>query len=287
MALHAAQDSIFRACLSLLLTISLHIGTGNAASPWTTLEPGLELGEFYGKTPSLFSSGKITILRMDPELWEIKLYTRQEFGYEKNIPAREWSRRHQLIAAINAGMYLQDQYTHVGYLQAGELTQSTRISSYQSLAAFSPRVDGIPAFRIFDLDEQDADFEKITGDYNQVVQNLRLIKRPGENRWSQQDRRWNEAALGEDKQGRMLFIYSRNLLSMHDLNNTLLGLPIDLVAAQHLEGGKEAQLYINHPRHTEDVRNSFDSPFLANGSRLRAWPIPNVIGISRKAPGSK
>jgi len=280
----AVENKLLQACLSLFLAVLLHIGTSAAATPWTTLEPGLELGEFYGKTPSLFNSGKITILRVDPKLWDIRLYTRQEFGYDKNLSAQEWSKQHDLTAAINAGMYLQDKYTHVGYLQAGELTQSTRVTRYQSLAAFSPKDNDAAPFRIFDLDEKGVEFEQITHDYNQVVQNLRLIKRPGQNRWGQQERRWNEAALGEDKQGRALFIYSQNLLSMHDLNNTLLGLPIELVTAQHLEGGKEAQLYINHPRHTEEIRNSFDKPFLVGSSRLKAWPVPNVIGISRKTP---
>ncbi len=283
----ALHSRLFQACLSLLVAIALHIGPSSAASPWTTLEPGLELGEFFGSTPSLFNSGKISILRIDPKLWDIKLYSRQEFGYDGGISAQEWSKRHQLTAAINAGMYLQDLSTHVGYMQAGDLTQGRRVKRYQSLAAFSPKTDGLPPFRIFDLDEKDADFSSITSQYEHAVQNLRLIKRPGKNRWSQQDRRWNEAALGEDKQGRALFIYSRNLLSMHDLNQTLLKLPIDLVSAQHLEGGKEAQLYINHPKHTEEITNSFSHPFLGNSGRLKAWPIPNVIGISKKLPANK
>ncbi len=278
----AVPNHKIKACLSLLLAALLHIGTCTAATPWTTLEPGLELGEFYGKTPSLFSSGKITILRIDPKLWDIRLYTRQKHGYDKNLSAQEWSKQHNLTAAINAGMYLQDRYTHVGYLQTGELTQSTRVTRYLSLAAFSPKDSSAIPFRIFDLDEKGVDFDQIIQNYDQVVQNLRLIKRPGQNRWNQQDKRWNEAALGEDKQGRALFIYSRSLLSMHDLNNTLLELPIDLVTAQHLEGGKEAQLYINHPKHTEEIRNSFENPFLGTSNQLQGWPIPNVIGISRK-----
>ena len=211
MAHPALQNKLIQACLSLLFAVLLHIGPSSAATPWTTLEPGLELGIFHGRTPSLFNSGEISILRIDPKLWDIKLYTRQEFGYKKNLTAKKWSRHHNLTAAINAGMYLQDMTTHVGYLQAGDLTHGKRVGRYQSLAAFSPKTDGIPPFRIFDLDETDTDFAKITKQYAHVVQNLRLIKRPGKNRWSKQDRRWNEAALGEDKQGHALFIYSKNL----------------------------------------------------------------------------
>ena len=283
----AVANIFFKACLSLILTVFLPFGSSEASGSWKTLEDGLELGVFQSKIPTLFSSSEISILRVDPKLWDIKLYSIHEFGYANGISAKEWASRHNLTAAINAGMYLQDMTTHVGYLQAGDLILNKRINRYQSVAGFSPRTEGIPQFRIFDLDEEDADISEITQQYAHVVQNLRLIKRPGSNRWTQQDRRWNEAALGEDKQGRVLLIYSRSRLSMHDFNELILSLPIDLVSAQHLEGGKEAQLYINHPKHTREIINSFDNPFLGQSSKLKAWPIPNVIGVSRKIPASQ
>ncbi len=242
----------------------------------------MELGVFHNNPTSLFNSSEITVLRIDPKLWDIRLYSIKQLGYAKGITTKEWSRRHKLIAAINAGMHLPDMSTHVGYMQSGEEIQGRRVASYQSLAAFSPHNPGDPPFRIFDLDEQDVDFEQIKKNYKQVVQNLRLIKRPGLNRWNQQNRRWNEAALGEDKHGRTLLIYSSGLLSMHDFNEALLSLPLDLAAAQHLEGGREAQLYINHPSYTKELNNSIDPLYLSQERNLGAWPIPNIIGISKK-----
>jgi Phosphodiester glycosidase len=246
------------------------------------LEDGLELGTFHSKIPTLFGSSEVTVLRVDPKLWDIKLYTIQEFGYDTGISAKKWSKRHHLSVAINAGMYLHDVTTHVGYLKAGEVIQSRHINRYQSVAGFSPKDNTLTPFRIFDLDEEDTDLTKITEQYSHVVQNMRLIKRPGENRWAQQNKKWNEAALGEDKQGRALLIYSRSRLSMHDFNELILSLPIDLVSAQHLEGGKEAQLYINHPKHTQEIINSFENPFFGQSNSLKAWPIPNIIGVSKK-----
>ncbi len=279
----SVANIFLKACLSLLLTLSLPLGATETAGPWKKLEDGLELGTFHGKIPTLFGSSEISILRIDPKLWDIKLYTIQGLGYDTSITTKEWSNRLNLTAAINAGMYLHDVTTHVGYLQAGATIQSKHINRYQSVAAFSPKDTALPPFRIFDLDEDKTDIAQITTQYSHVVQNLRLIKRPGINRWAQQNQRWNEAALGEDKQGRALLIYSRGRLSMHDFNELILSLPIDLVSAQHLEGGKEAQLYINHAQHTEEIANSFDNPFLDQNSGLKAWPIPNIIGVSKKA----
>jgi uncharacterized protein YigE (DUF2233 family) len=276
-----AASSFLRLCL-LSLTLCLHVGTGLAADQWKTLEPGLELGTFHNDKPSLFGSGEITVLRVDPKLWDLRLYSKQQFGYTSGLPTKEWSQRHNLVAAINAGMYLQDMSTHVGYMQAGEMHQGKRVSSYHSLAAFDPITPGLAPFRIFDLDEAGTDFDQIIRDYTQVVQNMRLIKRIGENRWGQQDKRWSGVALGEDKQGRALLIYSGDLLSMHDFNELLLSLPLDLITAQHLEGGKEAQLYINHPNYIKELNNNINRFYLGQDGNLGAWPIPNVIGVSKK-----
>jgi phosphodiester glycosidase len=86
--------------------------------------------------------------------------------------------------------------------------------------------------------------EFILKDYRSAVQNLTIIKRLGRNQWGQQDRMWSEAALGEDSSGHVLFLFSRAPFSMHDLNQQLLSTGIGLVAAQDLEGGPEAQLYL-------------------------------------------
>jgi hypothetical protein len=54
---------------------------------------------------------------------------------------------------------------------------------------------------------------------------------------------------------------------MHDLNDVLLALPLDLVSAQHLEGNLPAQLHVRASGTTLTVPTG-DLP-----------PIPNVLGI--------
>ena len=51
-----------------------------------------------------------------------------------------------------------------------------------------------------------------------------------------QDRRWSEAAVGVDRQGRVLFIFSRYPYTMKELNDILLALPLAIDAAMHVEG---------------------------------------------------
>ncbi len=116
-------------------------------------------------------------------------------------------------------------------------------------------------------------------DYNTAIQNLRLIKKPGKNQWNDKNEEWSEAALGEDKKGRILFIYSRLPLSMYDLNQELLTSGIEIVAAQHLEGGYEAQFYLHQGDTEIDLFDRYDDSSNENKENEKAWPIPNIIGI--------
>ena len=94
-------------------------------------------------------------------------------------------------------------------------------------------------------------------DYGTVVQDLRLI-RAGQNVWEKQDRAWSEAAVGVDKQGRVLFIFCRTPHTMKDLNDFLLSLPLDLDTAMHVEGGPEASLSIHAGSVNVDLNGRYE-----------------------------
>lgn len=146
----------------------------------------------------------------------------------------DWCERHGLSAAINVGMYAKDDRTYLGYMRCGSYVNASDVNHYESVEAFGLKRDDLPLFHIYDLDDPDADIETIVASYDCVIQNPRLIKRPGENRWSPQDRMCSEAALGEDGSGRALFIFCRTPYTMHEFNDVLISLPIDLRRAQHL-----------------------------------------------------
>lgn len=262
--------------------------TGAAGDDWQTLAPGLELGRFTHQPATAAVEARILVVRIDPSRWDLRLGLASETENIDGLSARDWCRRRGYVAAINAGMFATDYVTHIGYLQHHEHVNNPRLSRYQSMAAFCPRRPGIPLFRIFDMDDDGFRVEAVKQQYNCVVQNLRLLKRPGLNRWQAQNKMWIEAALGEDRQGRALLIYSQTPLSMHRLNRTLLALPIDIVCAQHLEGGPEAQIYVAVDDFRLEVIGGYETQFEPGGGYTLAWPVPNVIGIAPRAtsPGS-
>ena len=263
--------------ISLLSLVSLR--AAHAASDWTPLAPGMEYKYVVAKKPSTVGDSRIFILRMDPSLWQLEAVGISQTGESAGHTARDWSRSHKFTAAINAGMFAADYKIHLGYMGSPAHVNNSKVNAYQSVAAFDSRDSQSPPFRIFDLDAPGTHFDDIQKNYASALQNLRLIKRPGTNQWGQQDRRWSEAALGEDENGRILFIYSRSPFSMHDLNAELLSCGIGIIAAQHLEGGPEAQLYLHVGDFELELFGSYETNFRENNSNSAAWPVPNILGL--------
>ena len=269
--------------LLVFLFILLSIGDNILAqeSHWQKVEEGLYIGEFESPRKSIMGGdSNITIVKIDPMFYTFKLLCAKEHGL-LGMTAKGWCKNFGLIACVNAGMFQTDYLSNVGYMKNFKHVNNKRVASkYLSVFASNPVNSKKPQSKIFDIDEQNMD--DVIKNYNTVIQNLRLIKRPGQNRWSQQDEMWSEAALGEDKQGNILFIFSRSPYSMHDFNNILLQLPINIACAQHLEGGPEASLYFSYKNIEIDKLGSYETGYKENDYDSRALRLPNVIGIVKK-----
>jgi hypothetical protein len=251
-------------------------------SIWTKIDNGLHYSEFNAPVKSDIGDSKILVLKIDPREYDFVLLCASEQTGGQALDVREWVGRYGLIAAINAGMFQKDLKSNVGYMKNYAHLNNSRIhKTYGSVFAFNPQEAGLPPAHIFDTDV-DKTKEVIAG-YNTVIQNLRLIKRPGLNRWSQQDKRWSEAALGQDQDGNLLFIFCESPYSMHDLGNFLLGLPIKIDCAQHLEGGVQASFYLKHNKTEISKVGRYKTSSVMNNPEGLFFPIPNVIGIKKKS----
>tara|TARA_B100001029_G_C15051867_1_gene451356 strand:- start:506 stop:1321 length:816 start_codon:yes stop_codon:yes gene_type:complete len=253
---------------------------------WSDIDEGLSYQIFDAEKKSFIGDSKIVIVRIDPNFYNINLFSSDQYKH-KNLTAKEWSEKHNLTVVINAGMFQEDHSSNVGYMKEFNYINNGYINAYQSVAAFNPKNSDISPFKIFDIEKvngvlQKDDIRKIIKNYNSVVQNLRLIKRPKENRWSQQKKKWSEIALGEDKEGNVLIIFCRSPYSMYDLNEMLINLPINIECAQHLEGGPESSLYINLGDFELALNGSYESFFIETDNNNTFWDLPNIIGFTKK-----
>jgi hypothetical protein len=275
----------------LVSTTTLVDARAAPAVGFRRLQPGLEYAAIP-VTPLLkdklvvrVKDDKLHVVRISPQRARLRVLVASALDRNPRTAA-QWAKRHKLAAAINLGMYLNDHLTHVGFLRSGGHTNSARwVSSYQSLLVLGPRRAGLPVVQVVDREALKMKTARLLGSYYTVVQNLRLIKHTRSKPrgvWSPQPKRWSEAAVAFDRRGRLLLLFVRAPLSMHQLNELLLRLPLGIVRAMHMEGGPEASLSIHAGGVNLDLCGSFETGFVPDDTNSEQWPIPNVLGVARR-----
>jgi len=255
---------------------------GPRAPAWRSLGGGAEYAAIGLSPRPAIGDGLLHVVRVDPSQATIRVRMAAQLDGRART-AREWCDNPRVVAVINAGMYDRDLSTHIGYLRVGERIGSARwVRSYQSILLLGPRRLHLPAATIRDVppDGRAADF----ADYDTAVQNLRLIRDPAVNAWTQSDRRWSEAAIALDHQGRILFLLCRSPFTMHDFNALVTALPLGVRRAMHVEGGPEASLSVHGPGIDVDLSGSYETGFNPSDDSKRQWPLPNVVTVEVGSP---
>lgn len=239
---------------------------------WKKVDDGLFLGEFV--------THDITIIKIDPKYYSFKLLCASEMGNTK-MTARKWCQRNNLISAINAGMYQADGIKNVGYMRNFNHINNPRLNTrYKALLAFNPVDTSLPEVQIIDMKCQN--FERLKGMYHTVIQGIRMISCRQENVWQRQEKKWSIAAFGIDRKGNGLFIFAESPISVHDLTNILLSLPISIYNAVYLEGGPEASLYFSAKGVEFEKVGSHEIISKEENFSKVARSIPNIIGITKR-----
>jgi hypothetical protein len=265
--------------LSTALTLTSIAAPALADDHWQTLEPGLELARFTVPASSDVSASGIHILRMEPRRFELRLLNASATRDGKPLTAREWSKKHGLVAAINASMYQKDHRTSVSLMKTRTHVNNSRVSKDNAVLAFDRLDPSVPPVQIIDRTCQNFDDLRLL--YGTLVQSIRMVSCDGKNVWREREEKWSVAAIGVDRAGRVLLIHVQSPYGAHDLVNALLALPIELKNAMYLEGGPQAQLFIQSGGQEIELVGSYDLGFVGNSGGLPASPIPNVLGIVR------
>jgi len=277
--------SLAFACLaSTSLGFPARIGPA-AARPapgptWRPVAAGVEYAALPIEKPVESGDGVLHVLRIDPARAELRAHMASEPG-EESRTAQEWCAAKDLVAVINLGMYAMDMRSNVGFARKGaHLNNGRQGAKYKSFLVFDPRRAGIAPAAI--LDAEDPQLHKLLADYDVVIQNLRLIRAPGQNVWSKQKKRWAEAAIAADAEGRILFLFTRTPFTMWEFNHTLLRLPLRIRNAMHAEGGPEASLSVQAPGFELHLNGSFETGFHEGDDFTEQLAIPNVIGVAAR-----
>lgn len=249
-----------------------------SAGAWQKLDKGLELGIFRAPQSAEWGDSLIRILRIDPHYFKFELLNTSAIKNGSTLTAKQWCRQNGLVAAINASMYQTDYKTSVSLMRTKKHTNNPRLSKDKTLLAFDRLTPKTPWVKI--IDRQCEDFDLWKKKYGTFVQSIRMISCKGGNVWRQQSKKWSTAAIGTDRQDRVLFIHVGSAYSTHDLINILQQLPINISRAMYAEGGPQAQLYVRHGSDEHEFVGSFELNLNENINNPVFWPIPNVVGIS-------
>ena len=239
---------------------------------WKNIQRGVDFASIPAGRMASGAPGTLYVVRVDPRVAKIGVGIALE-GQASAQTAAAWCRSSGFAVAINLGMFQNDQRSNVGYLRHGAHVNNARWNDYRAAVGINRKSKPL----WLDLDGTHKRFES----FDIVVQNLRLITTKRKNVWAPSDRRWSEAALAIDGEGRLLFLFTRAPWSMRDFNDLLLKLPLGVAGAMHLEGGPEASLSIHVPGLDLDLAGSYESGFFADDTNVRQWPIPNVLGVVR------
>ena len=273
--------------LTLLLSVSLNSSAadqqsaGNALKKdtgWEKLAVGLELGIFNAPLPSEIGDSKIRVLRIDPQRYQLRLLSASAFENGRPLSAKQWSQQNGLVAAINASMYQEDYRSSVSLMRSRAHINNPRLSKDMTILAFDRKTADVPLMKI--IDRECEDFEVWKKKYNTMIQSIRMISCTGENVWTKQPQKWSTAAIGVDDRERVLFIHVGSPYSTHDLIDILKKLPLNITRAMYVEGGPQAQLYINIGNHEHEFVGNYEIEIQGNMKKLISRPVPNVVGIS-------
>lgn len=261
---------------SLFLFLPLYSTYSRSQSiTWQKVDSGLFFSETLSPVKSDYGDSKITILKIDPHYYSFKLISAKETK-EDNKTIREWVRTKGLIAAINAGLFQEDDKTNVGYMKNYNFVNNNHLTKDNAITAFNRTDTAVPEIQIIDLKFQK--WEDLKVKYHSFTQGIRMIDCNQNNTWSQQSDKFGMAVIAIDKQGNVLFIFTRSPYSVHDFINILKLLPLNVYNAMYLEGSSPASFYLNY-KGLEVEKTGY---IMANGENGIACELPNIIGIVKK-----
>lgn len=246
------------------------------------LGPGLTLERWpVDAVPAIPLAPCVDLVRADLSLLRLRLVTASRDGAAR--PATTWAADLDLVAAINAGMFL-DGGRSVGMLVDGDHVDQPRDhGKLGGYLAFAPRTAGAPPVVIGGRDCPGFDLAALRRRYRTVVQSYRLLGCDGQALAWADPKAYSAAAIAIDRAGRVVLVHARAPFLMRDLSAALARPDLGLVGALFVEGGPEATLVVTGPRPLVRV-GSYETGFVENDGNHEAWALPNLVALVRAPP---
>jgi len=193
-----------------------------------------------------------------------------------------WLTDEKLVAGINAGMF-HDTLRSVGLLvTADAINNADDNPAFGGFLAFDPVDPASPPLVVAGRDCPDFDLTGLRARYRSISQSYRLVGCDGEAITWKDPKAYSAAAIGVDRDGRLVLLHARAPHRMRELSKT--AATLDLAGAIFVEGGPEASLVVRARDGAVSRVGSFETGFLEDDSNQALWQLPNILGVERIAP---
>ena len=215
---------------------------------WQIRESGLETATAYMRYGPRLGGRELHLIRFDPAKFTFKPWHERELGLaDKNeeINIDGWAKKlPSALALINGGQYHVDR-SYIGWLKRdGKFISGAAKSGWSGYLVSGPSGrnsnPATPYSTIIDMEEKGRKLKP--ADYENIMQSLMLRDAYGKIRVNNSFHLASRAAIGEDEEGRILFIMNPGAISLHDLAVVLGDPALNLKRALCLDGGFEAQM---------------------------------------------
>lgn len=252
-------------------------------SNWTTLTKGMEYREISAPVKSFIGDSKLSILRMDPALFRFDLFAASQFD---SIPRKvtAWSDTFDLLVAFNSGMYsLEKPLQSRAYLKTGQhVNNGQLLEDFNLMLALGPKTKSNRS-NIEVLDLTCSDWEQEQKNFSSFAQGLRMIDcNATPMNWQKNIQSCSMLLAAEDEKGWFYLVFTRSPYTHNQMIGFLKQMPGGLHDAIYLEGGPETSLLIDVNGHCIKKVGSWVSDTWESDANKHFWPLPNIIGVSKK-----
>jgi hypothetical protein len=250
---------------------------------WTTLTPGMEYKEILAPKKSFIGDSKLSILRMDPSLFQFDVYAATQYD-SKPRTLKAWANKFDLVVAFNSGMYsVENPLQSRAYLQAGRHKNNSKLTpDFNLMLAMGPKPNSNRSnIEVLDLTCSEWDIEK--HNFAGFAQGLRMIDcNASPMYWQKKIQSCSMLVAAEDEEGRFYLIFTRSPYTHNQMIDFILAMPGGLHDVIYLEGGPEACLLIDvDGQHIEKIGSWVSETWESDGNR-HFWELPNIIGVRKK-----
>ena len=244
--------------------------------PFVTLEPGLEMVRRWPEGADPERQEPVTLLHVDPTRFDLRLLTAAEHGGAR--PVDRWAADFDLVAAINASMYLPNERS-TGLMVDGDRVNNPALNPrFEGLLAFGPKRPGLPPVRLVGLECDGVDVDSLRARYRTLVQNYRLLDCTGEPIPWEDRKLYATAAIGLDDRGWIVFVHSGEPQQTSSLAQWLARQDWGMQEAHFVEGGSDASLFVSGGGTRIEAVGRYEG--MVAPRRFR--DVPNVLGVVRK-----